>query len=255
MREAQKSRQAATVILLRPAEPSGFEVFLTHRPDEMAFLGGTYCFPGGAVRKDDCAAAMLRLCYGLSPADARRRIGAHLSASEALGFWIAGVRELFEETGVLLAVDHSGRPWRPAQERGHNLFDKHAALLQETLSFRSLLENEKLVCDASRLVYFSHWQTPEQSSIRFDTRFFLAVLPENQTALPASPEVAHSFWVTPDRALELFAKNELPLIFPTFASLRTLADFDSLEAVMREYSFSFVQPSPKGTHRTMTLRP
>ena len=245
MREPQKSRQAATVILLRPAKPNGFEVFLTRRPDEMAFLGGMYCFPGGAVQKDDCAAAMLRLCNGLSPADARRIIGAHLSPPEAIGLWVAGVRELFEEVGILLAVDSSGQPWPVTQERGHNLADKHTALLQETLSFRSLLESEKLLCDASRLIYFCHWQTPEQSSIRFDTRFFLAALPEDQTPLPASREVAHSLWLTPDRALELFAKNELPLIFPTFASLRTLADFDSLEAVMREYSFSFGQPSQK----------
>ena len=236
MREPQKSRQAATVILLRPAEPNGFEVFLTRRPDEMAFLGGMYCFPGGAVRKDDCAAAMLRLCHGLSPADARRIIGAHFSPPDALALWIAGVRELFEESGILLAVDHSGQPWAATQNRRRYLADKYAALLKEALTFRSLLEGEELLCDVSRLIYFSHWQTPEQSSIRFDTRFFLAALPEDQTPLPASPEVADSLWITPDRALELFAKNELPLIFPTFASLRTLADFDSLEGVLREYS-------------------
>jgi 8-oxo-dGTP pyrophosphatase MutT (NUDIX family) len=242
MRPPGKSRQAATVILLRPAGSSAFEVFLTRRQDEMAFLGGMYCFPGGAVRKDDCAAAMLRLCYGLSPAAARKLIGAHLSPSEALGFWVAAVRELFEEARVLLAVNHSGQPWPAARDRGHNVFDKHAALLQETLSFQSLLESENLLCDASRLIYFSHWQTPEQFSIRFNTRFFLATLPEDQTPLFSSPEVAHSLWLTPDRALELFAKNELPIIFPTFASLRTLADFDSLETVMREYGSSCAQP-------------
>jgi 8-oxo-dGTP pyrophosphatase MutT (NUDIX family) len=245
MRDLQKSRQAATVILLRPVEPNGFEVLLTRRPDEMAFLGGMYCFPGGAVQKDDWAPAMLRLCNGLSPADARTILGAHLSPPKALALWVTGVRELFEEVGVLLAVDRSGQLWPATQEHGHNLADKHTALLQETLSFRSLLESEELLCDASSLVYFSHWQTPEQSSVRFDTRFFLAALPEDQTPLPASPEVAHSLWLTPDRALKLFAKNELPLIFPTFASLRTLADFDSLEAVWREYSFSFVQPKQR----------
>jgi hypothetical protein len=118
-------------------------------------------------------------------------------------------------------------------------------LLQKTLTFRSLLEGEELLCDASRLIYFSHWQTPEQSSIRFDTRFFLTALPEDQEPSLASPEVCHSLWLTPDRALELFAKDELPLIFPTFASLRTLADFESLEGVLREYGFSLIQPSPK----------
>jgi 8-oxo-dGTP pyrophosphatase MutT (NUDIX family) len=245
MREPQKPPRAVTVILLRPAEPNGFEVFLTRRPGEMAFLGGVYCFPGGAVQKDDCMPAMVRVCHGLSPTDARRKIGAYLSPLEALGFWIAGVRELFEEAGVLLAVDHSGKAWPAARNRRHSLADKHTALLKKTLTFQSLLEGEELLCDASRLVYFSHWQTPEPSSIRFDTRFFLAALPEDQNPFLASPEVSHSLWLTPDRALELFAKDELPLIFPTFASLRTLADFESLEGVLREYSFSLIQPSPK----------
>jgi 8-oxo-dGTP pyrophosphatase MutT (NUDIX family) len=248
MKEAQNLTPAATVLLLRPAESSGFEVFLTRRPDEMAFLGGLYCFPGGAVQKDDCASAMLRLCHGLSPAGARRMIGAYFSPPEALGFWIAGIRELFEEVGILFAVDYLGKTWPAARKHGYNLADKHAALLKKTITFRSLLEGEGLLCDTSRLVYFSHWQTPEPSSIRFDTRFFIAVLPDDQHPFPASPEVSRSLWLTPDRALELFAKDELPLIFPTFASLRTLADFDSLEAVLREYGtrLSETEATPTG---------
>ena len=237
-----KSRQAATVILLRPAEPNGFEVFLTRRPDEMAFLGGMYCFPGGTRRKDDCSTAMLRRCHGLSPIDARKIVGAQFSPPEALGLWVAGIRELFEEAGVLLAVDGLGEPWAAEQD---NLAEKHAALLKKTLSFRSLLESEELLCDASRLAYFSHWQTPEEIAIRFDTRFFLAALPNGQTPLPTSLEVAHSLWLTPDRALELFVKDQLPMIFPTFASLRTLADFDSLESVLKEYRPSISTASKK----------
>ena len=80
---------------------------------------------------------------------------------------------------------------------------------------------------------------PKRSPIRFDTRFFLAALPKDQTPLPTSPEVIHSLWLTPDRALELFAGDELPMIFPTFASLRTLADFESLDSVWKEYGSNF----------------
>src|SRR5882724_10871526 len=232
MKGQHKSKLAATVILLRPAESNGFEVFLTCRPDEMAFLGGMYCFPGGALREDDCSPAMLRLCHGLSPVEARKIVGAQFSPPQALGLWIAGIRKLFEEAGILLAVNSLGQPWAAEQD---NLADKHTALLEETLNFRSLLESERLLCDASRLAYFSHWQTPKEISIRFDTRFFLAPLPKVQTSLPTSPEVTHSLWLTPDRALELFAKDKLPMIFPTFASLRTLADFESLESVLKEY--------------------
>src|SRR5207253_9963089 len=67
------------------------------------------------------------------------------------------------------------------------------------------------------------------------TLFPYTTLFRSQCPLPASPEVAHSLWLTPDRALQLFAKDELPMIFPTFASLRTLADFDSQESVFKEF--------------------
>jgi hypothetical protein len=120
-------------------------------------------------------------------------------------------------------------------------------LPKETLSFRTLLESEELLCDASRLAYFSHWQTPGQIEIPFDTRVFLAALPNDQTPLPTSPEVAHTLWLTPDRALELFAKDKLPMTFPTFVSLRTLADFESLESVWKEYGSKSSAASKKGS--------
>jgi 8-oxo-dGTP pyrophosphatase MutT (NUDIX family) len=236
MTERHKIAQAATILLLRPLdEAKGFEVFLTRRPDGMAFLGGFYCFPGGALRKDDCSAAMLARCHGLSPTGARKILGAHLSPQVALGLWAAGIRELFEEVGILLAVNKSGQPWVAAGDHKKDFADKRAALLEKTLSFRSLLESKDLLCDASKLTYFSHWQTPGQFAIRFDTRFFLVVLPEGQVPLSTSPEVVHSVWITPDRALKLFAEDQLPMIFPTFTSLRTLADFESVESLLRAY--------------------
>src|SRR5262249_62412731 len=140
-----KTRQAATVILLRPAEPNGFGVFRRRRPHGMAFLGGIYCFPGGALRKDDCSAAMLRLCHGLSPVDARKIVGAQFSPPDALGLWIGGIRELFEETGVLLAVDNFGQPWN-AEE--NNLADKDPDMAQETCTYRALVETGEILCDA-----------------------------------------------------------------------------------------------------------
>jgi 8-oxo-dGTP pyrophosphatase MutT (NUDIX family) len=248
MSEPHKSRLAATVILLRPNERNGFELFLTRRPDGMRLLGGMYSFPGGAVRKDDCSAAMARCCRGLSPGDARKIVGAHFSPSDALGLWVAGIRELFEEVGILLAVNKSGQAWEAGQSR-RGLADQHAALVKETLSFRSLLESEELLCDLSSLVYFSHWQTAEQVSIRFDTRFFLAVLPADQIPLSTSAEVADSLWLTPDRALELFAEDQLPMIFPTFASIRTLADFESLDSLWTEY-----ERNPSAVSKTDAIR-
>jgi 8-oxo-dGTP pyrophosphatase MutT (NUDIX family) len=190
---------------------------------------------------------MLHRCYGLLPTGARKILGAHFSPRVALGLWVAGMRELFEEAGILLAVNKSGKPWVVERDRQPSFADWRAALLEKTLNFCSLLESEKLLCDASKLIYFSHWQTPGQLAIRFDTRFFLAVLPEGQVPFPTSPEVAHSLWLTPDRALKLFAEDHLPIIFPTFTSLRTLADFESLESVLKEFGAA---TDPVGKKRT-----
>jgi 8-oxo-dGTP pyrophosphatase MutT (NUDIX family) len=153
----------------------------------------------------------------------------------AVGLWIAGVRELFEETGILLALVGSGQRISVPADSPDRLSEKHSRLLSSALSFLSLLESEALSCDLTALAHFSHWQTPEQVSMRFDTHFFLAELPAGQSPLPITPEVAHSLWLTPDCALQMTGKNQLPMIFPTFASLRTLADFDSLESVWKEY--------------------
>jgi 8-oxo-dGTP pyrophosphatase MutT (NUDIX family) len=237
----QNSKRAATVILLRRAEAKGFEVLLTQRPETMLFLGGMYCYPGGAVRKEDSTARMIDRCFGLTPAQARKIINAQLSPGEAIGPWVGAVRELFEETGVLLAVEESGSPFILDSARAARLAQKHAALLNKSLDFLSVLESEKLYCDLGSLVYFSHWETPAQA-IRFDTRFFLAALPDNQTPFFASEEVTHSVWLTPDGALKLFERGELPMIFPTFASLRTLADYETLESVLKDF---FGERSPQ----------
>jgi 8-oxo-dGTP pyrophosphatase MutT (NUDIX family) len=231
----EKPRHAATVILLRPAQERGFEVFLTRRPDGMAFLGGMYCFPGGTLRKEDYSEAMLKRAVGLAPDQAQKVIGAEVAPRMAVGLWIAGVRELFEETGILLALVGSGQRISVPADSQDRLSEKHSRLLSSALSFLSLLESEALSCDLTALAHFSHWQTPEQVSMRFDTHFFLAELPAGQSPLPITPEVAHSLWLTPDCALQRTGKNQLPMIFPTFASLRTLADFDSLESVWKEY--------------------
>jgi len=223
--EKTKPRQAATVILLRQAEVGGFEVFLTRRPDGMPFLGGMYCFPGGAVTQDDCAPRMLERCGGLTPEQARKIIGAHFSPRQAAGFWVAAIRELFEETGILLA--------RHALTGGD--CENHRAVLDKSLSFICLLQRENLVCELSSLGYLSHWQTPMQNPVRFDTRFFVAALPQDQTPLETSAEVTHSIWLSPEQAMLRYSRGGLPMIFPTYASLRTLADFESVRSVMKEF--------------------
>jgi 8-oxo-dGTP pyrophosphatase MutT (NUDIX family) len=235
MTESRPVKPAATVILLRQAEAGGFEVFLTRRPDDMPVLGGMYCYPGGVVTAEDCDQRMIKRCAGLTPAQAQTILSARLKPSEAIGFWIAAIREVFEEIGVLLAREESAARLRVDRLRAARLADKHAAVINKSLSFCQLLESEKLYCDLKSLAHFSHWQTPSQVAHRFATHFFIAALPPDQTPLATSYEVAHSVWLTPDRALEQFNRGELPLIFPTFSGLRTLADFATYDALLREF--------------------
>jgi 8-oxo-dGTP pyrophosphatase MutT (NUDIX family) len=231
----QKPRLAATVILLRPAVPRGFEVFLTRRAEGMAFLGGMYCFPGGALRQEDFSEAMQRRAAGMTPGQAQKFIGAEYSPRQALGLCIAAIRELYEEAGILLALNGAGEPILANTGLRCRLSEKHSRLLGKALSFHAVLESEELFCDLAALAHFSHWQTPANEFMRFNTHFFLAPLPAHQSPQLKSSEVSQSVWLTPDEALRLCSTNELPMIFPTFASLRTLADFDSLERVFKEY--------------------
>lgn len=235
MSEPRTPKPAATVILMRHGQSDDFEVFFTRRPDEMPVLGGMYCYPGGVVTAKDCDRRMIARCTGLTATRAKRILNAQLKPTEAIGFWIAAVREVFEEAGVLFAVDDSGERLKLTGDRAASLAEKHAALLDKSISFVELLESEKLYCDLAALAHFSHWQTPSQVVHRFATHFFIAPLPKGQSPLATSYEVAHSVWLTPDRALELFNRAELPMIFPTFSNLRTLADFTSLKALLEEF--------------------
>jgi 8-oxo-dGTP pyrophosphatase MutT (NUDIX family) len=231
----EKPRLAATVILLRDTGQRGFEIFLTRRSEGMAFLGGKYCFPGGTLCKEDYSRAMLQRCAGLTPDQAQKFIGPEVGPRVALGVWVAALRELFEEAGILFGLDGTWRRMPAPAGARERLMEKHSRLLSSALTFAGLLESEGLFCDLGALAHFSHWQTPEQVSIRYDTHFFLAELPADQSPLPVTGEVAHSLWLSPDDALQMSGKNQLPVIFPTFASLRTLADFDSLGSVWREF--------------------
>jgi 8-oxo-dGTP pyrophosphatase MutT (NUDIX family) len=231
--EKANPRQAATVILLREAKSKGFEVFLTRRPEGMPFLRGMYCFPGGGVTKEDCSIRAIERCRGLTAEQARKIVGAQFSPRQAVGFWVAAVRELFEEAGVLLAVSSSGARVPASKRSGFGNHDQ--ALFEKPLSFTALLASKNLYYDLASLVYLSHWQSPAQTSLRFDTRFFIAALPYEQTPPGISYERAHSLWLAPEVAMQRYARGELPMIFPIFASLRTLADFETLESVMKEF--------------------
>ena len=118
-------RYASTVVLLRPDEDGSFEILLTRRPPEMRFLGGFYVFPGGAIHKDDYSAKVLERCKGLSANDAQKILGDRHDPQVAVGHWVAAIRELFEEVGVLLCESGSGAQIDLRDETTKEKFEIH----------------------------------------------------------------------------------------------------------------------------------
>jgi len=231
-------RNAATVVLLRPDEQGGFEILLTRRPETMRFLGGFYVFPGGTVHRDDFSAAMLRRCRSLSGTKARQILGSHHGPDEALGHWVAVARELFEEVGILLGVTESGEAFAPIDDETRRRVEvKRRAIVRKELDFADFLESEHLYCDLAQAVYFDHWVTPDIYSMRFDTRFYAAVLPSSQIPLTHSEEVTHSLWIEPAAALARMDRRDFPILPPTTTVLQAFSRFSSWERLRAGFKF------------------
>jgi len=231
-----RPRHASTVALVRPDASGEFEVLLTRRPAQMRFLGGYYVFPGGAVHEDDYSPRVLQRCRGLSAKDAFEMLGGRHTPELALGHWIAVIRELFEEVGIVLCVTDSGEAIDlSAAETRERLETKRRAMVREELDFAAFLESEALYCDLSRVIYFFHRVTPEFYPMRFDARFYMASLPSFQTPLERSEEVTHSIWMKPEEALRRVYEHDFPILPPTTTVLDDLARIASWKELRSRY--------------------
>jgi len=230
-------RSASTVVLLRPDDSGGFEILLTRRPEEMRFLGGFYVFPGGTIHRDDYASTTLARCRELSGEQASQILGSHHEHNEALGHWVAVVRELFEEVGILLCETEAGEEIDLADAATKvRLEEKRRAIVKKQLGFGAFLESENFFCNLSRAVYFDHWVTPEIYSMRFDTRFYMAALPPHQVPLPRSEEVTHSLWIKPLDALARVDRRDFPILPPTTTVLQQLGRIGSWARLRAEFN-------------------
>lgn len=214
-------RDAATVMLVRDGE-SGLEVFMMQRNLGASFAGGMYAFPGGAVDAADRTAEIEALVDGRTDADASRLLELDRGG---LGFWVAVIRECFEEAGVLLAHTADGSTVRLDGDaaREARFAEARRAVHDGSLPLLDLCRSEGLRMDLTHVQYVAHWITPVGERRRFDTRFFVAAAPEGQTPLHDGSETVESLWVRPGEALDRHAAKELGLLPPTVAMLRWLA--------------------------------
>jgi 8-oxo-dGTP pyrophosphatase MutT (NUDIX family) len=235
MSEVAVPGKASTIIVARAGGGGGFEVLMTRRSAHMKVLGGFFVFPGGGVEEDDWSEKTLARCRGLSPVEAQHILGATMTPEQAMGHWVAAIRELFEETGIhFFDRTKNLHPEAPdgLQER---LAQNRQSLWQRRLTLAALLESEQLFCDVGRLTYLFHRITPDHYPVRFDTRFYVASLPKGQTPLAFSEEVAESVWLNPQEALQESESGRLPMMPPTLIALRTLASLGTWENFRSAY--------------------
>src|SRR5438034_10319684 len=180
-----------------PRSPEPIEVYMVRRQRSMKFLGGFYAFPGGKVDPGDAASTLLAGCLGLDAARAAQCFPAH-GALPPLAFWVTAVRELLEESGVLLACDGGGGVVDPREPRvGARADAARQALVGNGADFGALLAEAGWRCDLRPLRYLSHFVTPKTSPIRFTARFFLCRLPPGQAPRLYAAETATGLWVRP----------------------------------------------------------
>lgn len=216
------ARAAATVIVARDGA-TGLEVLVIERAQAMGFAGGAIAFPGG--KRD--------------PSDGR--MGPALAGFEALAAVdaaarVTACREAFEEAGLLLS---SGPPVAAAtRARLRPLSDSHA------IAFADVLHEIGHVLQADALRPFARWLPPEGLHQRFDTRFYLARLPDGEAHCADGHEAVACRWVRPDDLLAEADAGSVSLLFPTRCNIARLARFATVDALLSDPTPpAFIQPA------------
>jgi 8-oxo-dGTP pyrophosphatase MutT (NUDIX family) len=227
--ESVPVRDAATVMLLRDGD-AGLEVCMLQRNLNSDFVGGAYVFPGGGVDPDDAGEEAQAVCQGRNDDAASRLVGVERGG---LSFWVAAVRESFEEAGVLLAARSDGTVVSFADPDVAARFEQHRAEVDAgRRSIAEVCRVEELRLTVGDMHYFSRWVTPLGAPRRYDTRFFVAAAPEEQVALHDDREVIGTRWLTPRQALADHEAGRMTMIFPTVRTMVALDRFDSAAAVL-----------------------
>lgn len=248
---------AATIVLVREVQ-GRLQALLTKRSSGLSFMAGLWVFPGGRMEAEDSLAAAAGRVDPASLDHVRGRMfdrgGAPLPDSTALSLFVAGCRETFEESGVLLA-----RPRYPSlamADAAPAWPARVAAARKQTTTpaaFLELLEREDLVLEVDRLVYWAHWITPSAERKRFDTRFFVVQVPSSQEASVDFGELTHHAWLEKQEITARLETGEMKMVAPTITTLQDLwrshARHGSLAAMLQAEGARRVPPIlPKALH-------
>ena len=230
---------SASVVLLRDSS-HGLQVLLLRRHQASNVLGGAYVFPGGKLDTADQHPSMLQ-CLSQDATTLHQRLcEPELALPRAAGLFVAAVREAFEECRILLGQASSRnnhlQALQNALDQGHSWAEAIASLAMQL--------------DTQHLVPWTRWITPRQASVtskRFDTRFFLARVPDGQTAEYDNHETTEALWLTPREALERYWAHQIEMAPPQIMGLVQLArhaDTASALAEAQSRQPPIIEPEP-----------
>lgn len=211
-----------------PPGRSPLQVFLQRRVAGMAFAGGMTVFPGGGVDASDRPRPAQ--WAGPDPRSWGERLGCDADLAGALVH--AAVRETFEECGVLLAG-----PGRPEALERHR-----SDLVARRRTLADVLDETGLVLRSDLLRPWARWITPAASARRYDTVFFVALVPEGQEADARTSEAVEAAWWHPAEALEHWRRGDMQLMPPTFRTLQEIAEHPDSCAVLAAADDRVVRP-------------
>jgi len=237
-------KDAATVILIRPSKDGDWEIFLARRHQKQTFMAGAYVFPGGQLEETDNNPQLKNYIKTADVFDPCRLLqDSSLPGEKALGFFIAAIRETFEEAGILLGGKTTGNFVSFHDEKVLKRFNDYRHQLNASqITLAEIAQKEKISFFPDALIPYAHWITPEFEKKRFSTRFFLAKLPPNQTPVADAIELTESLWVTPQEALEMHREQKIILMPPTFKTIEELSAFRDIDELFSAAKTKIIYP-------------
>jgi 8-oxo-dGTP pyrophosphatase MutT (NUDIX family) len=223
------STRAASTVMLTRQGLSGLEIYLLKRSSESKFFPGSYVFPGGAVDPEDKDAGFWRNHVDLDLLQVSEQIGGDLPIDDAFGHGVAAIRETFEEAGILLIEE---------PEKKQKAIEKMRTIRSQGKMTKSWIKegvnSGGWILSLSGLIRWSHWVTPEAMKPRFDTRFYIGLMPSGQECRPDAQEMTHGMWVRPEDALSGNLRGDTPLSPPTLVTLQELLPYGSLSKLEKD---------------------
>jgi len=222
-------RYAATVLVL--AERPEPHVLMLKRNARSVFVGDMWVYPGGAVDDHDATSKADELVAGRTDAECSAALGL---ASGGIAYWVAVLRETFEEAGVLIARDRRTGDLIDFRDTATGArFEQHRRVVNSTeAAFVEIVGDEGLELDGTAVHYVGRWVTPVGPPRRYDTRFFVTEMPAGQVPLHDDDEAVHHEWVRASDALEASERDEMVMMTPTLSMLQRLATFSSVHEAL-----------------------